>query len=113
MANEGSEKLVLLPDATQSSYERVLEWNTQAAADAAHLAAFNIQGSVPNEHNPEDMNSFRDDMALQQHLPHSTDAFHVIGYTQWDERNRIGQTKAGFDEVSSVMSVVALLGKPA
>lgn len=90
MNNEGIEKLAFPPEATQSSYERVLEWNTQTAA-------FNRKpGSVPNDkHNPEGMESLRDDMALEQHLPDSSDRYDAIGY---------GQMKSGFEEVSSTMN---------
>ena len=105
MTNESSGKFALPPEATQSSYERVLEWNNQTAAEPAHLAAFNRRpGSVPNDqHNPEGMESLRDDMALQRHLTDSNDPYYSIGYEQVSQRNRIGQVIAGLGAISSTI----------
>ena len=93
MTNVDSEKLRLLPEATQSSYERVLEWNNRVEEEEARPIAFLTRpGSVPNdEHHPQGLSSLRDDMAVTD----SNDPFDVIGYEQWGEHTGAVQMDQG------------------
>ena len=70
----------LLPQVTQSSYERVLEWNNQAEQEANHMAFRRRPGSVSSgEHPPQGLSSLRDDMALTD----LNDPFDFNGHEQW------------------------------
>lgn len=105
MTYEDHEKLQLPPEATQSSYERVLEWNNQAEREdlpSIELNTFKRRpGSVPNDgHHPIGMGSLRDDMALPTG-PSNADPFDVIGYEQWDEAMEPGKSNfVTFDEIA-------------
>jgi hypothetical protein len=114
MTNKDNEKLILPPEATQSSYDRVLEWKTQTEGEGDRDTAFKRRpGSVPNdEHRPEGLGSLRDDMAL----PHRTDAhypFDVIGFEQWVQHGgaqQMAQGKANFVHIDEVQYVKCYLG---
>ena len=114
MTNKDNEKLILPPEATQSSYDRVLEWKTQTEGEGDRDTAFKRRpGSVPNdEHHPEGLGSLRDDMAL----PHRTDAnypFDVSGFEQWVQHGgaqQMAQGKANFVHIDEVQYVKCYLG---
>ncbi len=109
MTNENDEKLILPPETTLSSYERVLEWNTEEEREEVHPIGFIRRPmSVPSdEHHPQGMGSLRDDMALPLKAE-STDPFDVIGYEQWggNETREMDQGKVEFVNVDEVSLVI-------
>ena len=108
MTNKDSETLRLLPEATQSSYERVLEWNNQAEQEEARPIAFlRRPGSVPNdEHHPQGLSSLRDDMAVTD----SNHPFNVIEFEQWGQHAGTLQMDQGKTNYVDEVSENAVLG---
>jgi hypothetical protein len=106
MSSEDSDKLRLLPEATQSSYERVLEWQTETEREEAHPIPFLRRPvSVPSdEHHPQGLGALRDDMALPR--TDSNDVFDVTGYGQWAAHT--GDVQMGHDDVSEFVLLLVL-----
>ena len=105
MTDVGHGKLKLPPEETQSSYERVLEWNNQTERDeiSARDTFKRRPGSLPNnEHHPEHLNPLRDDMALPN--MNDSDLFDVIAYGHGGPEE-MEQGKSSFVNVEDVSEV--------